>query len=58
MVKGGNMRNLMFYVTKDSAKEAQKRLQKKGFRCNIFRMTKKQRAIYDNIYSYYLIYEY
>lgn len=52
------MRNLMFYVTKDSAKEAQRRLQNKGFRCNIFRMTKKQRVIYDNIYSYYLIYEY
>lgn len=52
------MRNLMFYVTKDSAKEAQKRLQKKGFRCNIFRMTKKERAIYNNVYTYYLIYEY
>lgn len=52
------MRNLMFYATKDSAKEVQKRLQKKGFRCDIFRMTKKQRAIYDNTYIYYLIYEY
>lgn len=52
------MRILTFYVTKDSAKEAQKRLQKKGFRCNIFKMTKKEKAIYNNIYSYYLIYEY
>lgn len=52
------MRNLMFYATKDSAKEAQKQFQKKGFRYNIFRMTKKERAIYDNVYSYYLIYEF
>lgn len=52
------MRNLMFYQTKDSAKEAQKRFKKKGFKANIFRMTKKERAIYDGMYTYYLVYEF
>lgn len=50
------MRNLMFYATKDSAKEAQKRLASKGIKATIFKMTKAEKLVYDSIYNYYIRY--
>ena len=50
------MRNLMFYVTKDSAKEAQKQLANKGIKATIFKMTKSEKLAYSNIYNYYIRY--
>lgn len=50
------MRNIIFYQTKDSAKEAQKRLAKRGLKATIFKMTKAEKLIYDSIYNYYIRY--
>ena len=52
------MRNIIFYRTKESAKEAQKHLAKQGLKATIFRMSKSERQIYNNIYYYYIRYGY